>query len=265
MSVESNEIAVVGSAAKPIAAPGSSVGFVTPEPGVSATSGGASTTSSGLTAAAGAMSTVSGSSVPSWIGTLGAASIAADMAAADVNGVVSATGLTKLLTDLDSTLSATSTLSAKEFADLKIISANLNNGLSTSGYLTYVFNALVNGNAANATWTGGGASSTALGNFAVGANATQLSELIGKWFLGTDLPSSSVSMSGYAPFAVSYSNVANPLFGVSGPTMNDINQGYLGDCYFLSSCAEVANQTGSTSWRSAGRDAPLPQRSPAGP
>ena len=27
--------------------------------------------------------------------------------------------------------------------------------------------------------------------------------------------------------------------------MNDINQGYLGDCYFLSSCAEVADQNAS--------------------
>ena len=183
---------------------------------------------------------------PSWIATLNTASIASDLAAADVNGVVSEAGLTKLLTDLDATLSASnSTLTSSEFADLKTIAANLNNGLSTSAYLTYVFNALVNGNAANATWTGGGAASGALGNLAVGANATRLAELVGKWLLGTDLPSSTVSMSGYSTISVSYSNVSSPLFGSSGPSMNDINQGYLGDCYFLSSCAELASQNAS--------------------
>ena len=186
------------------------------------------------------------SSVPPWIWTLNTPSIAGDMAAADVNDVVTATGLTKLLTDLDSTLSATSALSSKEFIDLQTISANLNNGLSTSGYLSYVFGALVNGNAANSKWTGGGASSAPLGNLAVGASPMQLTELIGKWFLGTDLPSASVAMTGYSPFSVSYSNVNSPVFGASGPNMNDINQGYLGDCYFLSSCAEVAIENGST-------------------
>ncbi len=183
----------------------------------------------------------SSGATPAWISSLNTASIAADMAAADVGGVVSEAGLTKLLTDLDATLSS-STLTSKEFADLETIAANLNNGLSTSSYLAYVFNALVNGNAANATWTGGNATSVALGNLGVGSSATQLSELTGKWFLGTDLPSSQVAMSGYATFSVTSSVVGNPLFGASGPSMSDVNQGYLGDCYFLSSCAEVANQ-----------------------
>jgi len=181
-------------------------------------------------------------SAPAWVSALGTASIAADMAAADVNGVVSEAGLTKLLTDLDATLSSTTKLTSQEFADLKTIAANLNVGMSTSAYLTYAFNALVNGNAANATWTGGAASSVALGNLAVGATATQLAELTGKWFLGSDLPSSTVKMSGYSTFSVSSSTVGNALFAASGPSMSDINQGYLGDCYFLSSCAEVAKQ-----------------------
>ncbi len=207
-----------------------------------ATTSTTSPSSTGLTSSTPAGSTTA----PAWISALHTASLAADMQAADIAGTVSEAGLTKLLTDLDSTLSATrSTLTANEFRDLQTIAANLNNGLSTSAYLTYAFNALVNGNAANATWTGGGANSVALGNLAVGSNATKLAELTGKWLQGTDLPSSKVTMSGYAPFSVSSSVVANPLFGASGPTMSDINQGYLGDCYFLSSCAEVANQNAS--------------------
>ncbi|HLJ19799.1 MAG TPA: C2 family cysteine protease [Stellaceae bacterium] len=171
------------------------------------------------------------------------ASIRADMIAADVNGTVTYAGLDKLLTDLDATLKTSGKgLTAAEFSDLKTIAANLNNGMSTSSYLTWSMNALVNGNAANATWTGGAGSSTALGNLAVGASATKLSELIGKWFLGTDLPSSVVSMSGVSNFSVTYSACTSPLFGTSGPSVKDINQGYLGDCYLLASLAEVASQ-----------------------
>ena len=184
------------------------------------------------------------SNYPTWISSLNTASIASDMKAADVNGVVSYAGLTKLLTDLNSTLSSSSTLTAQEFADLETIAANLTNGLSTSDYLTYVFNALVNGNAANATWTGGGASSVALGNLTVGSTATQFSELIGKWFLGTDLPSSAVTLYGkngaVTNTTITYSTRSLPLFGASGPTINDVNQSGLGDCYFLAPCAELA-------------------------
>ena len=142
-----------------------------------------------------------------------------------------------------STLASSNTsLTAAEFSDLETIAANLNNGMQASSYLTSITNALINGNAANATWTGGAASSKRLGNLAVGSSATQLSELIDKWFLGTDLPSSTVTMSGYPSLSVSYSADSAPLFGTNGPSMNDINQGYLGDCYFLSSIAEVAKQ-----------------------
>jgi hypothetical protein len=38
----------------------------------------------------------------------------------------------------------------------------------------------VNGNAANATWTGGNVTSTVLGNLTAGSSATQFSELIDK-------------------------------------------------------------------------------------
>jgi hypothetical protein len=164
------------------------------------------------------------------------------MAAADVNGTVTYAGLENLLNDLDSKLSSgKSTLTSAEFSDLKTIVSNLNNGMSTSAYLKNIMTSLVDGNAANATWTGGAATSTALGNLAVGSSATQLSELVGKWVMGTDTPSSKVSVDG-SNFSVSYSTSSKPLFAASGPSMSDINQGALGDCYLLSSLAEVACQ-----------------------
>ena len=66
-------------------------------------------------------------------------------------------------------------------------------------------------------------------------------DLIGKWVLGTDLPNSQVNVDG-TKFSVSYSASSKPLFGANGPSMSDVNQGYLGDCYLLSSLAEVASQ-----------------------
>jgi hypothetical protein len=211
---------------------------------VSSSTGTSTTTSSGSTTTG--MTVVKSAAVPSWVSGLSTASIAADIAAADVNGTVTYSGLKTLLTDLDATLTSSKrTLTAAEFSDLKTIAANLNNGMTTSSYLTGIMNALADGNAANAKWTGGAASSITLGNLAAGSSATQLSELIGKWFLGTDLPSSYVVMSGYSPFSVSYSASSSPLFASSGPSMNDVNQGYLGDCYLLSSLAEVADKNSS--------------------
>jgi Calpain family cysteine protease len=180
--------------------------------------------------------------IPSWVSTLQNASIAADITAADVNGTVTYAGFETIFTDIDAKLAFSRTsLTASELSDLKTIVANLNNGMTTSAYLTNVANAFVNGDAANAAWTGGAPTSTTLGNLAVGSSATQLSDLIGKWLLGTDLPSSQVNMNGTL-FSVSYLTTSKPLFAASGPSINDINQGDLGDCYLMSSLAEVANQ-----------------------
>lgn len=186
----------------------------------------------------------------SWIAGLTNASIKADMVSAISDGTVSYSGLENLISDLDNSLkSSNKTLSSSQYSDLKTIAANLNNGISTSSYLTDAFTSLVDGSALNATWTGGSASSSALGNLGAGSSYTTLSELNGKWLLGTDLPSSKVSLSGEASFNVTYSTVSNPLYSASGPSINDINQGELGDCFLLASLAETAfqNQSAITS------------------
>ena len=144
--------------------------------------------------------------------------------------------MAKALSDLAAELtSSKTTLSSSQLADLKLIASNIGS-MGASAYLQFITNAFVNGNAANATWTGGAAKSVALGNLAAGYTVTQLNELTGKWFLGTDLPSSTVSMSGASTFSVSYSTVTSPLYGASGPAMSDIDQGYLGDCYLQFAC-----------------------------
>ena len=119
---------------------------------------------------------------------------------------------------------------------------NAPGGIAVSAYLQQISDDVVLGNAANATWTGGTSDATALGNLTAASSQTQVNELIGKWFLGTDLPSSTVMMTGAPSFTVAYSDVSLPLFASNGPSMSDVNQGYLGDCFVLAPLAEMAAQ-----------------------
>ena len=206
-----------------------------------------STTSTASTAALATSTTTTTTTVktgsttaPSWIATLTDAALKADMNA--MSGNVTEAGLAKMVTDLAAELtSSKSTLSTSQFNDLKTIVTNLNVGEMASSYSQYTLNALVNGNAANSSWTGGAASSSSLGNLAVGSSAAQLSNLNGKWLQGTDLPTSTATVDG-STVKITYATSTAALFGSSGPLASDINQGRLGDCYFLSSIAEVAMQ-----------------------
>jgi len=56
-----------------------------------------------------------------------------------------------------------------------------------------------------------------------------MEKLINKWFLGLDRPTAGGT----------YRNVSGQLF-VGGAAYSDINQGYLGDCYFMASLGETA-------------------------
>ena len=140
--------------------------------------------------------------------------------------------MAKALDDLASELTSdNTTLSASQLTDLETIAANIGS-MGASSYLQFITDAFVNGDAANADWTGGAASATPLGDLATGYTVTQLNELIGKWFLGTDLPSDGGV----------YTLSSAPLYGPGGPTAADVNQGSLADCYLLASLAEVAAQ-----------------------
>jgi len=211
---------------------------------VKATTTTTTTSTTTTTTTTGTAGTTTGTApAASWIASLNDTVIKADMTAASAGGTVTESGMGKLFTDLAAELTTNkTTLSASQFTDLKLIATDLNVGETASAYLTYVVGALVNGSTSNTYWTGGAATAVALGNLAAGATAAKVTELNGKWLLGTDLPSSTVSMSGVSAFSVSYNAVSNAVFAATGPSMNDINQGYLGDCYLLSALSEVAKQ-----------------------
>jgi Ca2+-binding RTX toxin-like protein len=158
------------------------------------------------------------------------AGIIADVTANLSNNTLTYAGMLKILNDV-----AAGGVIAAEFTDLKTLFANFNktNGITVSAYLYDISNHLINGNPANAYWTGGLSTSVTLGNLSAGSSQDQMSKLISKWFLGGDLPS--------IASAATYRHDTNPLFDSSGqPTIYDINQGQLGDCYLEASMMVVA-------------------------
>jgi hypothetical protein len=121
-------------------------------------------------------------------------------------------------------------IDATELADLRAIVANT----SLFGTLSYVDQLaadVVNSSAANAKYLG-----QSLGNLTANSSSTQMENLVNKWFLGLDHPIASGDV--YHVYS-SYRQFAGSLF-VNGATYDDIHQGYLGDCYFMSTLGEAA-------------------------
>ncbi len=128
-------------------------------------------------------------------------------------------------------------LTQSQLRDMQTLVDELGKVSGKNNYLYGISYSLVNGNPANAYWTGGSWQSSALGNLNVGSNQNQLDHLISKWFLGGDLPST------YGGWTNGGAHVQDnkPLFSAGGtPLMSDVGQGAIGDCYFLAAAAEVA-------------------------
>ena len=77
-----------------------------------------------------------------------------------------------------------------KFAALQTLAGELNvaGGISTSAYVQQIADNVIEGNSANAYWNGGSSTATALGDLTATSSQSQVDDLIGKWFLGTDLP-----------------------------------------------------------------------------
>ncbi len=122
---------------------------------------------------------------------------------------------------------------------------SLENLLATSavsipGYVQNLADKVVDGNPANMLYQ-----DENLGNLTAGSSPTQVLDLVGKWFYGTDNPSTD----GNPAIGVGYQNTlaSGTLFGSSGvPNYNDVAQGEDGDCYFLAALGQLAIQTPTT-------------------
>jgi hypothetical protein len=131
-------------------------------------------------------------------------------------------------------------MTAGKFHTLETLVSRMNapDGISTSAYVKDISHNLIDGDPANAEWTGGESTPIALGNLTATSTQAHVDDLIGKWFLGTDLP----SIGSEAPHAT-YQVHDAPLFAADGvPSYLDVNQGKLGDCWFVATLAEVALQ-----------------------
>jgi uncharacterized protein (DUF2141 family) len=117
------------------------------------------------------------------------------------------------------------TIDVNELIDLRNIVANAV-GFNMADHVRVLSNKVVNGDVANAKYQG-----VTLGNLYAGSTGTQMENLIGKWFLGSDRPATSRT----------YSYNSAPLFK-DGASITDVKQGAVGDCYYLSTLASIAQE-----------------------
>ncbi len=126
------------------------------------------------------------------------------------------------------------------FSELTAVADDLVNGsISASKYVKQMFENVVLGSSANATFNGGADQSIALGDLSATSRRWVFNDLLDKWFLGGDMPGVALTP-GASSSSTSYQAYTLPLFASAGPELTDVNQGALGDCWFLAAAAETA-------------------------
>jgi hypothetical protein len=115
-------------------------------------------------------------------------------------------------------------IDASELTDLRTLVSNYTL-FTMADSVKVLSNKIANSDVANTR--------SGIDNLSAGSNATQMENLIGKWFLGTARP---VTGSG-----LTYSYVSGSLFQ-NGPSADDVYQGALGDCYYVATLASIAQE-----------------------
>ena len=126
---------------------------------------------------------------------------------------------------------------SQEFADLKTLVDSATD-LQLDDYVHVLADNVVNGDPANQWFTGGARQRQTLGNLAVGSSAEQLNQLVDKWFLGGDRPTPLSS-------SHNYQYIEGSLFQ-DGPSLFDIQQAQLGNCYYLAVLGSIAHERPQT-------------------
>jgi hypothetical protein len=156
------------------------------------------------------------------------------------------------LLDVFARVEANGTVSVADLHDLQTLIANAGL-LQMPDYVAYLGGKVTNADPANANYQslvagdlGATVRVTPLGNLRVGSPAWQLRELVNKWFLGVDYPTTVPVRGGgsgglgtpyYVPYYVRVT--AGSLFGGQA-LYTDVQQGQVGDCFFLAAVADVA-------------------------
>lgn len=124
---------------------------------------------------------------------------------------------------------ADGSVSGTEFGDLQDMVAKAAT-LGMPDDVRVLSGKVVNGDPANAHYRG-----NPLGDLKPGSSGYQLIGLENKWFRGQDWPALPDADLRYRP-------VPGPLF-VDGPSPEDVNQGELGDCWYMAVLSETARQS----------------------
>jgi hypothetical protein len=162
-------------------------------------------------------------------------SVLADLTAHESGGSLGYGGALAVLRD-----AANSTMNATMFSELTAVADDLANGeISASRFVKQMFDNVVLGNSANAYWNGGSDDEVTLGDLSATSRPWQFKDLIRKWFLGTDMPGVAPAP-GESGDDASYRSYSLPLFTNAGPQLTDVNQGQVGDCWFLAALGETA-------------------------
>jgi hypothetical protein len=162
-------------------------------------------------------------------------SVLADVTAHESGGSLGYGGALAVLRD-----AANSPMNATMFSELTAVADDLASGeISATRYVRQMFDNVVLGNSANAFWNGGSDDEVTLGDLSATSRPWQFKDLIRKWFLGTDLPGVSPAP-GESGDNTSYRDYSLPLFTNAGPQITDVNQGQVGDCWFLAALGETA-------------------------
>lgn len=115
-----------------------------------------------------------------------------------------------------------------ELSDLRYLVSS-GSPFAMPGYVRGLASDVVNYSPANLRSQG-----VAAGNLEAGSSASLLNTLIDEWFFGTDLPA--VSSASY-----SYRASTGRLFNGT-PSLSDMRQGYVGDCYFVAALGSLAER-----------------------
>ncbi len=119
-------------------------------------------------------------------------------------------------------------VSGTELADFQYL-VSPGGGFVIPDYVRNLASDVVNSNPANAKFQG-----QTLGNLSAGSSSSQLNRLIDKSFFGADVPQLTTT-------GLSWVTSTGTLFP-STPSRADAKQGLLGDCYFISALAAIADR-----------------------
>ncbi|RUT03236.1 hypothetical protein DSM106972_055440 [Dulcicalothrix desertica PCC 7102] len=165
-------------------------------------------------------------SSPSWLDTIFQdAQLRADIKSFSIDGVIDRSEVIRILRASEDNGVVDST----EFRDLQNLVSNASR-LGIPEYVQVLTNKVVNGDVANQRYQ-----NNPLGNLTAGSSSTLIDNLVNKWFLGRDYPTS----------AYTYQQAGGVLFQ-NGVNYQDIKQGLINDCFFLVGLAATAIQSPTT-------------------